>query len=365
MPAWAIITIIIVCVLVAAAAAVGAARELRLIATRRHFGPEFDRLARRVGARKARAEFIERRQRVAALSLHPLPPERQQGFADSWIAAQEQFVEVPSAAVATAAQLVTQVAEERGYAVEDRTRLLADLSVHHAERMDGYRRAERIAANPEIASTEDLRQAMLGYRAMFRDLADSAALSPSAPASTPDSADGGRPAASPGPAARTASLWPPSSWPFRYAALNLARRTDMTNPESAPAIPVQAVPAPTVPSEVVPAPTVPNEVVPVRARASDALDEGPLLGDTRELRAGWQRIKAGFVDDPRDAVGQAAAAVDEAAQRLFAAVRDRRRQIRETWDGDSAADDTEALRLALLRYQALFRHLGGDETAGH
>lgn len=179
MPAWAIVTIITVCVLVAAAAAVGAARELRLIATRRKFGPEFDRLARRVGARKARAEFIERRQRVAALSLHPLPPERQLGFAASWTAAQEQFVEVPSAAVATAARLVTEVAQERGYAVEDRARLLADLSVHHAELMDGYRRAERMAADPETASTEDLRQAMLGYRAMFRDLTDSAALSPS------------------------------------------------------------------------------------------------------------------------------------------------------------------------------------------
>jgi len=198
MPAWAIITIIVVCVLIAAAAAVGAAREVRLIATRRKFGPEFDRLARRIGARNARAEFIERRQRVAALSLHPLPPERQQGFAASWIGVQEQFVEAPSAAVATAARLCMQVAQERGYAVEDRARLLADLSVHHAKRMEGYRRAERMAADPDAASTEELRQAMLGYRAMFRDLAGSAALSPSAPASTSGPADGGRPAASPG-----------------------------------------------------------------------------------------------------------------------------------------------------------------------
>jgi hypothetical protein len=214
MPAWAIITVILACVLVAAAAAVGAARELRLIATRRKFGPEFDRLARRVGAHKARAEFIERSQRVAALSLHPLPPELRQAFAAAWTAAQEQFVEVPSAAVATAARLVTQVARERGYAVEDRARLLADLSVHHAEVMDGYRRAERMAADPEIASTEDLRQAMLGYRAMFRELADYAPLSPSAPASAPGSAHGGRPAASPGPGARTASLWPLPGGPF-------------------------------------------------------------------------------------------------------------------------------------------------------
>lgn len=134
----------------------------------------------------------------------------------------------------------------------------------------------------------------------------------------------------------------------------------MTNSESAPAIPLQAAPARTVPSEA-----VPSEAVPAGAwRAPDAVDEGPLLGDTRELRAGWQRIKAGFVDDPRGAVSEAAGVVDEAAQRLIAAVRDRRRQIREAWDGDSAAGDTEALRIALLRYQALFRQLGGDETAG-
>ena len=146
----------------------------------------------------------------------------------------------------------------------------------------------------------------------------------------------------------------------------------MTNPESAPAIPLQAGPAPTVPNAIVPAPEMPSEAVPAPETPSEAVpvrtryayDEGPLLGDTQELRAGWQRIKAGFVDDPRDAVSQAAGAVDEAAQRLIAAVRDRRRQIRETWDGD-ADDDTENLRIALLRYQALFRQLSGDETAGH
>jgi hypothetical protein len=129
----------------------------------------------------------------------------------------------------------------------------------------------------------------------------------------------------------------------------------MTNPESAPAIPQQAVPSRTVPSEAVPAGAW---------RAPDAVDEGPLLGDTRDLRAGWQQIKAGFVDDPRGAVSEAAGVVDEAAQRLIAAVRDRRRQIRETWDGDSAVGDTEVLRIALLRYQALFRQLGADEAAG-
>lgn len=171
MPDWAIITIIVVCVLVAVAAAAGTAREMRLIAAHRRFGPEFDRLARRVGARRARAELMERKQRVSSLPLHPLPPGRHQHFDASWTAAQEQFVEVPSEAVSTAAELVTQVAQERGYRVDDHARLLADLSVNHARRLEGYRRAEHTAAHVEEASTEDLRQAMLWYRAMFRELA--------------------------------------------------------------------------------------------------------------------------------------------------------------------------------------------------
>jgi len=128
----------------------------------------------------------------------------------------------------------------------------------------------------------------------------------------------------------------------------------MTDPESVPAaIPLQAVRAPTVPSEVVPA-------RPRRAPGAD--DEGPLLGEIRELRDGWPRIKAGFVDNPRGAVAEAAGVVDEAAQRLIAAVRDRRRQIRETWDGGGATRDTEVLRVALLRYQALFQQLAADEA---
>ena len=75
-------------------------------------------------------------------------------------------------AVATAAELVLRVAKERGYPVADRERMLADLSVSHARRLAGYQRAEQTAAAAESASTEDLRQALLGYRALFRDLAD-------------------------------------------------------------------------------------------------------------------------------------------------------------------------------------------------
>ena len=100
--------------------------------------------------------------------------------------------------------------------------------------------------------------------------------------------------------------------------------------------------------------------VPLQPRRAPAGgDETPLVAATGELRAGWQRIKAGFVDNPRGSVAEAAGLVEEAAEMLIATLRERQQAIRDTWDGDGPASDTEDLRLALLRYQSLFDRLSG------
>jgi hypothetical protein len=90
------------------------------------------------------------------------------------------------------------------------------------------------------------------------------------------------------------------------------------------------------------------------------VDDEPLLSGLAELRAGWQRARIGFVDNPRGAVAAAAGLADEAAEALAAALRERRQRIRATWDGDEPTRDTEALRVALLRYQALFGKIVGE-----
>jgi hypothetical protein len=64
------------------------------------------------------------------------------------------------------------VMNERGYPTEQDGQMLADLSVDHASVLDHYREAsgisERAAAG--TASTEDLRQALIHYRALFNEL---------------------------------------------------------------------------------------------------------------------------------------------------------------------------------------------------
>jgi hypothetical protein len=63
---------------------------------------------------------------------------------------------------------------ERGYPAEqhDQDQVLADLSVGHPDTLDRYRAAEEISgkAAAGTASTEDLRQAMVHYHALFADL---------------------------------------------------------------------------------------------------------------------------------------------------------------------------------------------------
>jgi hypothetical protein len=173
MPSGAILAVVIGCLVVALAAGVAVALEVRLVTTRRKFGPEYDQLAGRLGGRRARAELIARKRRVAKLNIAPLPADRRSHYSAEWASAQERFVDDPARAVSTASELVLGVAMERGYQADNRERLLADLSVTHPRRLASYRRAEETAASAESASTEDLRQALLWYRAMFRDLADS------------------------------------------------------------------------------------------------------------------------------------------------------------------------------------------------
>jgi hypothetical protein len=184
--------ILLVLVLVAIAVAAGLASNFvhRQAIQRRQVGAEFSRLARETGPRRAKAEFAARRRRVDRLGIKPLNPEQSSRYQRQWAAAQEQFIDSPPQAATTAAALVASVAAERGYDVSDTDQLLVDLSVYHGRYLDGYRQAARTTGRAAAAATEELRQALLDYRALFKDLLE-------APTAVPQgaAASGGRTAA--------------------------------------------------------------------------------------------------------------------------------------------------------------------------
>ena len=163
-------TIVLIIVLVLVVIVVGGALYARQTAQKRQFGPEYDQLAREVGPRRAKAELAKRQRRVDGLDLKPLSPEQRAAYEARWEAAQEQFIDSPRQATRTAAELVTAVAAEVGYPIDNQEQLLADLSVRHGRYLEGDRTARRTTDQAGEGSTEEFRQALLDYRALFNDL---------------------------------------------------------------------------------------------------------------------------------------------------------------------------------------------------
>jgi hypothetical protein len=167
MSTGAIIGIVIAVIVVVAVIVLGSA-QMRRARMRRQFGPEYDRLAQEVGPRKADAELAARQRRVEALGIHPLSAQQQTRYSGDWAAVQEQFVDTPAEAVSAADVLIWNVMRDRGYPADDRNASLEALSVYHARPLDGYRQTREIS--PESATTEQLREALIRFRALFDDL---------------------------------------------------------------------------------------------------------------------------------------------------------------------------------------------------
>jgi hypothetical protein len=171
MSAGAIVAIIVAVVVVLLV--IGALTMARRRKLQQRFGPEYDLVAGEMHSRrKADAELAERERRVRSLDVRPLDETARAKYAGEWTAIQERFVDQPQEAVAQAGILVTSVMKDRGYPTEGHDQIVADLSVEHANTLDHYRQAHEVSLQAEggTVSTEDLRLAMLHYRALFSDL---------------------------------------------------------------------------------------------------------------------------------------------------------------------------------------------------
>ena len=83
----------------------------------------------------------------------------------------------------------------------------------------------------------------------------------------------------------------------------------------------------------------------------------PLLGaETDELRARWQSVQAGFVDEPLRSVEQADALVTDVIERLTRTFQETRETL-ETQLSDTEDVSTEDLRIGLQRYRSFFERL--------
>ena len=168
--------VLVVVVLVVLAVVLWAwSRSRRREALRSRFGPEYDRTVAEQGSRTDAEHELERRaERHDALQIRPLSPERRDSYADGWQQVQAHFVDDPRGAMTQADDLVREVMQERGYPTGNFEQQAADLSVEHADVLEHYRAAHTVIDLRETGqpTTEQMREAMVHYRALVTELLD-------------------------------------------------------------------------------------------------------------------------------------------------------------------------------------------------
>lgn len=168
-----LITVVLVATVAIALVIVNKNRRSRALKAR--FGSEYDLTLRRThNKNKGEALLAARVERVERLNISPLPEALRAKFLLRWEAVQWRFLDHPRGAVTEADELVNELLMASGYPVAGFEQRAADISVDHARLVESYRRANIItqSAGRNEATTEELRTAMIYYRALFEELLD-------------------------------------------------------------------------------------------------------------------------------------------------------------------------------------------------
>ena len=96
---------------------------------------------------------------------------------------------------------------------------------------------------------------------------------------------------------------------------------------------------------------------PTRSGTESSTDR-PLFADDElsELRARWDNVQTGFVDDPPDCVQKADGLVSDVVEQLTNGFTEARSRLEQQW-GRGEEASTEDLRVALKRYREFFDRL--------
>jgi hypothetical protein len=174
---WIILAVVIGVLLVAAMAAVGYFGSRRRAGLRERFGPEYDRTVGEAGSRReAERELRSREQRYGSLDVKPLMEASRTRYTEDWDHAERLFVDDPELAAREADRIVRNVLDERGYPNDDLDTQTAAVSVEHPRAVQRYRHGHEMVhgngANDSEQRTENLRKAMVDFRAVFVEMVE-------------------------------------------------------------------------------------------------------------------------------------------------------------------------------------------------
>ncbi|MEO8694160.1 MAG: hypothetical protein ABI658_11625 [Acidimicrobiales bacterium] len=168
-----IVVIAVVVVVVAAIVITKTQRSRRRTELKHRFGDEYERTVEAMDSRRqAEIDLRNREENHALLRLQPLAPAARDRYQARWAEMESHFVDRPQVAVADADSMITQVMLDLGYPVDNFESNAWLISVEHAGVVAKYREGHDIYLRTVegTATTEDLRQGVLAYRALFAEL---------------------------------------------------------------------------------------------------------------------------------------------------------------------------------------------------
>jgi len=137
------------------------------------FGPEYDRTVSNEGRRQGERHLKDVEQEHKQLDIRPLTPAARDRYLDEWRQAEARFVNEPEDAARAAERVVVRVLEERGYPTGvDTEERAAHVAVDHPEVVERYRHGHAMLESNggDGRETENLRKAMIDFRAVFETL---------------------------------------------------------------------------------------------------------------------------------------------------------------------------------------------------
>ena len=186
-----IVVVVVVILLLAIFFAVRRSRARRLEQqrerSREEFGSEYDRTVQEKGSEEEADKELRRRRGSVERNVEPLSDERRQHFEGQWGEVERVFVDNPERSIEMADRTVSDILHERRFVTDSSQsdeETERNLAVMHSDVADDYREARRMRADVVARSggssegeageqsTEDLRQTIQRYRAVYERLVE-------------------------------------------------------------------------------------------------------------------------------------------------------------------------------------------------
>jgi len=171
---WIVLAVAIGAALLLLAALVAIRRRRGRLSER--FGPEYERAVSSSGRGDAERRLSAVVKEHDDLDIRPLSRAARDRYRDEWHQAEARFVSDPRDAARAAERVVFRILDERGYPVDvDEEEQVAHVAADYPEVVERFRHGHAMLENVDGAQgTENLRRAMLDFRAVFEEVVEDA-----------------------------------------------------------------------------------------------------------------------------------------------------------------------------------------------